>query len=204
MVRNDATNIQTSYQQSNKQTNKFDQFNVIIFFITIQLKHTPLHWAVEEDYRNLVQLLLKYGADPYAESKAGETPLSIAHQLRFDDLWQIMSTYKQSTSVSMREQQEATDSLMQEMEKDSLSSFKHSDVDISQDSISCDDNSSANINLKTIMDSSNQQQNCKSREIFNEHFCLITDFIHRSSFFRSFLCLWISFNIKVVTRGFNC
>lgn len=59
----------------------------------------------------------------------------------------------------MEEQQEATDSLMQEMEKDSLSSFKHSDVDAS-DSMSCDDNSSTPINLQANLNSSNQQQNC--------------------------------------------
>lgn len=120
---------------------------------------TPLHWAVEEDYPNLVHLLLKHGADPYTESKAGETPLTLAHQLGFHDLSRLMTTYKRLTSVSMEEQQEATDSLMQEMEKDSLGSFKHSDVDISQDSTSCDDNST--INMQTNLNSSSQQQNCK-------------------------------------------
>lgn len=135
---------------------------LIFFFIAFQLKQTPLHWAVEEDYPNLVKLLLKFGANPNVQSKAGETPLSIAQQLRFDDLYRIMSTYKHQASVSMEEQQEATDSLMQEMGKDSLSSFKHSDVDISQDSTSCDDNSTAPINLHGNLNSSHQQKpNCK-------------------------------------------
>lgn len=124
------------------------------------MKYTPLHWAVEEDHPDIVKLLLKNGADPYAESKVGETPLTMALQLHQMDLFRMMSTYKHQTSVSMEEQQEATDSLMQEMEKDSLNSFKHSDVEASQDSMSCDDNSSAPIDLHANSKSSNQQQNC--------------------------------------------
>lgn len=109
-----------------------------------------------------MKLLLKHGADPSAESKAGETPISIALQLRFDNLCRLMTTYKHQASVSMEEQQEATDSLMQEMEKDSSSSFKHSDVDISQDSTSCDESSSSTTLYKNLNNSSNQQpQNCK-------------------------------------------
>lgn len=101
---------------------------------------------------------MKHGANPHELSKSGETPLTIAHQLRFDNIARFMSTYKHQTSVSIEEQQEATDSLMQEMEKDSLGSFKHSDI--SQDSISCDDNSSATINLQSNLNNSSQQQNC--------------------------------------------
>lgn len=109
-----------------------------------------------------MKLLLKHGADPYIESKAGETPISIALQLRYDDLWRLMTTYKHRTTVSMEEQQEATDSLMQEMEKDSLNSFKHSDVDISQDSVSCDDSSTSATLHKDLNNSSNQQpHNCE-------------------------------------------
>lgn len=121
------------------------------------MKQTPLHWAVEEDYPNLVKLLLKHGADPYAESKTGETPVSIAHQLRFDDLLRLMTTYKH---VSMEEQQEATDSLMQEMEKDNLNAYKHSEMDISQGSTSCEEGSSSNLH-KNLNNSNHQQQNCK-------------------------------------------
>lgn len=60
-------------------------------FILFQLQMTPLHWAVEEDYPQLVELLMEYGADPYAESKFGETPISIARELGFDDLEQMMT-----------------------------------------------------------------------------------------------------------------
>lgn len=51
---------------------------------------TPLHWAVEEDYPNLVELLLQHGANPYAESNFGETPISIGQELGFNDLVQMM------------------------------------------------------------------------------------------------------------------
>ncbi|XP_031618512.1 GA-binding protein subunit beta-1 [Contarinia nasturtii] len=132
------------------------------------LKMTPLHWAVEEDYPYLVKLLLKHGADPYCESKNGETPMSLAEQLRFDDLARMMSTYKIQAAVSMEEQQEATDSIMQEIERDSLSSFKHSDADISQDSTSCEDSSSAIINLQANLNSSNQQSNSSTLQLLQE------------------------------------
>lgn len=90
---------------------------------------------------------------------AGDTPMSIARLRKFDDIYQLMSTYKYQPCVSMQEQQEATDSLMQEMEKDSLGSFKHSDVDISQDSTSCDENSSTTIH-SNLTSSTSQQHNC--------------------------------------------
>lgn len=153
----DMVNCLSTSNNSSRLTNHFTDF-----FLK-KLKQTPLHWAVDEDHPNLVKLLLKYGADPHAESKAGETPLTIALQLRFNDLWRMMSTYKHQTIVSMEEQQEATDSLMQEMEKDSLSSFKHSDVDINQDSTSCDTSSSAPIIAQSKLNSSNHQQpqSCK-------------------------------------------
>lgn len=129
------------------------------------MKQTPLHWAVEEDYPNLVKLLLEHGADPNAESKTGETPLSIALELGSDDLFQMMSTYKHHSIVSMEEQQEATDSLMHAMGKDNLGSFKHTDIEISQDSTSCEDSSSASINLQANINNSNRQpnQNCKQQ-----------------------------------------
>ncbi|XP_031619473.1 zinc finger protein 510-like [Contarinia nasturtii] len=92
-------------------------------------------------------------------------PMSLAEQLRFDDLARMMSTYKMQAAVSMEEQQEATDSIIQGMERDSLSSFKHSDADISQDSTSCEDSSSAIINLKANLNSSNQQSNLKNLEM---------------------------------------
>lgn len=58
----------------------------------------------------------------------------------------------------MQEQQEATDSLMQEMGKDSLGSFKH-DMDMNQDSTSCDDNASTTVHGNQT-NSTTQQHNC--------------------------------------------
>lgn len=135
----------------------------VIYFV--QFKHTPLHWAVEEDYPNLVKLLLKYGADPYAESKAKQTPMSIAGEMGFDDMMQMMSTYKYQSSVSMEEQQEATDALMHEMGTEHLDAFKHNDADLSQDSTSCEDSSSASINLQANLNNSHKQshRNCKQK-----------------------------------------
>lgn len=143
--------------------------NVFVSILFFKLKMTPLHWAVEEDHPNLVKLLLKYGADPYIESKVGETPISIAQELKYMDLVRMMTTYKHHVSVSIEEQQEATDSLMQEMERDSLNSYKHSDVD-SQDSTSCDDNLSATINMRTNLNNSSQQQNCKQYTLTSNYY----------------------------------
>lgn len=79
------------------------------------MKRTPLHWAVEEDHPNLVSLLLKHGADPDVKSKCGETPISMAQELEFDDMVEMMTAYKHQVSVSMEEQQEATDIIMHQM-----------------------------------------------------------------------------------------
>ena len=37
---------------------------------------TPLHWAADEDQKNMFDLLLKHGADVNALNKWGQTPLS--------------------------------------------------------------------------------------------------------------------------------
>lgn len=91
---------------------------------------TPLHWAVDNDHPNLVKLLLKYGANPHAISGHDETPISIALNLGFDNIFQILSTHQNHMSVSPEEQQEATDSILIEMEKDNMDT---------NDSVSCDD-----------------------------------------------------------------
>lgn len=58
------------------------------------MQMTPLHWAVEEDYPNLVELLLEYGANPYAQSKFGETPFEMAQQLGFNDIVEEMTQHQ--------------------------------------------------------------------------------------------------------------
>lgn len=85
------------------------------------MRMTPLHWAVENDYPNLVKLLLRYRANPNAESKHGDTPISIALELGFEDIFEILNSHEAGIfSVSAEEQQEATDSLLIEMEKDNI------------------------------------------------------------------------------------
>lgn len=94
---------------------------------------TALHWAVQQDYPNLVRLLLKSGADPNAKSKFGETPLSIAEECGYDDIRQMLLEHEIDMSVTAEEQQEATDSLMIEMEKDH-SSMKQNSLGLNDDS----------------------------------------------------------------------
>lgn len=101
---------------------------------------------------------MKHGADPYNESKNGDTPLSIAKELKFDDMQRFMSTYKHQVNVSLEEQQEATNSLMQEMQRDN---DLHTNQDIAEGS---SNHSQANSN------SSNQNKRCKpaASNLFNK------------------------------------
>lgn len=87
------------------------------------MKLTPLHWAVEEDYPEIVKLLLQFGADPHAKSIYNDTPLTLAQDYEFHDIIDLMVQCKYKTSISMEEQQEATDSLMQEMEEERSNSL---------------------------------------------------------------------------------
>jgi ankyrin repeat protein len=41
-------------------------------------KHTPLHLAAMKGHADVVSILLKYGADPVAKTKRGETPFDLA------------------------------------------------------------------------------------------------------------------------------
>lgn len=79
---------------------------------------TALHWAVEEEHIELVKVLLKHGADPTAISKYGETPLSIADEMGCAEITQVLEAHGNRTVVSQEEQQVATDSLLDAMEKD--------------------------------------------------------------------------------------
>lgn len=42
------------------------------------LKMTALHWAAEHGHREVVDMLVKYGADVHALSKFDKTPFDIA------------------------------------------------------------------------------------------------------------------------------
>lgn len=156
------------------------------------VKFTALHWAVEKDHPNIVELLLEYGANPHAlnsctgfytpttfeksqstltfilslnfyicsNSIVKDTPISLAEKYGFDNIYRTLTTYQ--SSVSMQEQEDATNSLMQEMESDSSSSFEESDMDIGQVSTSYDDNATATptIMASNLTNSTLRQHNC--------------------------------------------
>lgn len=89
---------------------------------------TALHWAVEEEHTELVKLLLKHGASPVAMSKYDETPLSIAEEMGYREVVEILLA--NGSRVSQEEQKVATDCLLDEMEKDKLN---HIDLDSSDE-----------------------------------------------------------------------
>lgn len=80
---------------------------------------TPLHWAVETKKRDIIDLLLKYGADPCAASKFFKTPMSIALETNQPDVFQELLTWKMK--IGDPEQQSATDALVNEMKQDEAS-----------------------------------------------------------------------------------
>lgn len=52
---------------------------------------TPLHWAAERGYCDVVKFLLENGADPNAQSKFEKTPLDIAEDNEDNNLVDILS-----------------------------------------------------------------------------------------------------------------
>lgn len=54
------------------------------------LRMTPLHWAVQRGHAAAAQELLRHGADPAALSKFHKSPLSLAAELRRDDLLRLL------------------------------------------------------------------------------------------------------------------
>lgn len=51
---------------------------------------TALHWATEHNHQEVVELLIKYGADVHTQSKFCKTALDIAVDNGFDDLAEIL------------------------------------------------------------------------------------------------------------------
>lgn len=74
-----------------------------------------------------MKLLLKFGANPNAEAYK-KTPLQLAQELQFDDIVNLIVQHKPELNISMEEQKEATNCLIQEMVNA---------VDMSQDSTTC-------------------------------------------------------------------
>lgn len=63
---------------------------------------TPLHWAVEKKFGNLVTLLLKHGADPASSSKFEKTPILLAAESNQTDVVQELISH--SEQIGAQEQ----------------------------------------------------------------------------------------------------
>lgn len=81
------------------------------------LKMTPLHWAVEKSHYGIVEILLKEGANRKRVSKFGKTPYSMALEKGDPQLLRLFDIHPQSSNESAKQLQEATDSLMMEVEQ---------------------------------------------------------------------------------------
>lgn len=67
---------------------------------------TALHWATEHNHQEVVELLIKYGADVHAQSKFCKTALDIAVDNGNEDLAEILqvtfdSLLKEVTAKSL-------------------------------------------------------------------------------------------------------
>lgn len=54
---------------------------------------TALHGAAFYDYLEIAKLLLVAGADPYAPDKQGNTPLSLARDKGFNDVYNLLESF---------------------------------------------------------------------------------------------------------------
>ena len=99
-----------------RQTN----FRSILIKFKLQLKMTPLHWAVEREHLEVMNVLLEHGADANATSKFDKTPISLALELHRLDLVDVLQQEREMLGVHAQHNQdqpteldEATNSLMQ-------------------------------------------------------------------------------------------
>lgn len=116
---------------------------------------TALHWAIEKRFPKLVTLLLKHGADPTVMSKFDKSPITLSLETKQDDVFQelisnntvtiseqeqVRATVPLPTSIQLKAvssrllsksfvQEEATASLMYEMEKDNYESIDQTDIE---------------------------------------------------------------------------
>lgn len=98
---------------------------------------TPLHWAVEREYIEVIHVLLDHGADTNATSKFDKTPISLALEHDRLDLVDILQQEREIIGVQAQQQSQAntaelevaTHNLIQlEAEHNSKSSVVTSDV----------------------------------------------------------------------------
>ena len=77
---------------------------------------TPLHWAVEKQNMEVIQILLDYNADPNAGSKFNKTPISIALEHNMLDLVTVLEQRRRDPNhqgqASTAELEVATQNLM--------------------------------------------------------------------------------------------
>ena len=59
-------------------------------YISLQLKMTPLHWAVQRGFEECVEALLRFGADVNLDNKFGKTPFEIASGINRQDLIELL------------------------------------------------------------------------------------------------------------------
>ncbi|XP_055532602.1 GA-binding protein subunit beta-2 isoform X2 [Wyeomyia smithii] len=100
------------------------------------LKMSALHWAVEKRHDKIVEMLLQHGADPNALSKFGKSPISIATETGQLDLVRILLLANQMRAASREQVQEATDSLMYELQEHKKRNSVH--IDDAEDNITMD------------------------------------------------------------------
>lgn len=73
----------------------------------LQLKMTPLHWAVEHEHVDVMHILLDHGADTNATSKFHKTPISLALEHDRLDLVDILQQQREIIGISTHQQNQA-------------------------------------------------------------------------------------------------
>jgi ankyrin repeat protein len=67
-----------------------EQYFFYLVNVALQLRMTPLHWAVEREHVDTVEVLLQNGANPHEVSKFDKTSFHIAHDNNRQDIVQLL------------------------------------------------------------------------------------------------------------------